>query len=304
MRFKKVVPLLAAIILLAGCGKNKITCSDETAQSVIHSLLTEETEKVTASHKKDDGTPVFDTAKIRATLQQIKITVGNIRTSKQDPNSTKVFCEGTLKLTVPTDLLNEADKGRELLRHEKISDYAKRVGFEKTADIFSKGIIYNAQPTDDGKKVFVEIENAKLPVSMLDEIVSSAMARPLVEERKVQQEQMEAKRQAEQVAENERIKAESAKQQQEQRQANLGQAKANNELINQQINEIWGSLPDFTRKTLLAQQRAWIKKKEVDCKVEAAGKTTDPTDKETHRLNCDSLVTKQRAQYLQQYLQR
>lgn len=243
--------------------------------------------------------PLLDAAKVRATINQIKISIESIRTTKTDPNSTKVFCEGALKFTVPTEILSEAEKTRELVKGRKLSQDAQALNFENSADTFSKGINYSVQPTDDGAKVFVEVENYKTFGSMLERIVGSALVKPLIEEKA----NADAKVKADQAAEQTRLQAENEKQQTEQKKAALGLAKTENAIATQQINEIWKSLTEPKRNEILEYQRAWIKKKAIDCKVAAAGKTIDPIEKESYRLTCDSEATKIRTAQLKQYLQ-
>ena len=299
MRTKFVVSALCMALLLAGCGKAKVSCADESAQNVVKDIVVNEAEKTIATFfKNSDGQASLDAAKVRATLKQIKLSIENVRTTKQDPNSTKVFCEGTIKITVPSDLLGNAEKSRELMQGETLDQLAQRNNFERSADLFTKNISYSAQPTDDGQKVYAELEGYKQPAYMLSAIAGSSLMKPVLEEKAKAQ----AKAQEDYAAEQVRAQAEADKQKNEQKEANLAMAKSNNALVNQQINEVWKSLPDFTQRTLLAQQRAWIKKKEIDCKVEASGKSTDAAEKEIHRLACDSEVTKARTSQLQRYL--
>ena len=61
-------------------------------------------------------------------------------------------------------------------------------------------------------------------------------------------------------------------------------------MANQAINELWKSLSDEDREILVGTQRAWIKKKDVDCKIEAAGRSTDPTEIETLRAEMARLL--------------
>jgi len=84
----------------------------------------------------------------------------------------------------------------------------------------------------------------------------------------------------------------------EQKNALKDRAISANALANQHIGEIWKNIPTAARTPILEQQRAWIKKKETDCGIEAAGKSTDQTERETARLECDTRFTSSRAQEL------
>lgn len=298
-------PFLVFLIplVLSGCGKPVAKCPSEEGIELIGQIVSEQAVKTLTEKKFDDGTFMFDKAKIRATLDEIQITIENIRTSKEDPNSTKVFCEGEIKLTIPADMFNAAEKGKDLLGGPKLSKYAEGLGFDSNANAFSKKIEYNVQPTDDGKKVFAELENVASIADLLDEVVATALLKPMIESRKAEQAAQEERLKVEQATQEEQLKAEQVQQLGEQKQANLGQAQADNALANQSINEVWKLLPENIRQPLLAQQRAWVKKKEIDCKLEAAGKSTDTMERETARLICDSNVTNARINELRQQLQ-
>lgn len=286
---EKIVGALCLVpFLLGGCGeKVDASCSSEDAQTLVSQIITEEAEKVAGEQKSADGSPLFDISKIRATLSEFKISIENIRTTKQDPNSTKKFCAGDVKIVVPAEVLSSADKGRELAGVNSVSQYVQANGFENNANSLKKSIEYDVQPTDDKKKIYVELDNAKMLAAVVSEIAQSALLKPILEAKKSEADAQAKAQQQEQ-----------EKQMEVQKQAALEQAKADNALANQTITELWKSLSEENRKMLLDQQRAWIKKKEVDCRLEAASKTTDPVEKEIVRLNCDTNATNQRVNML------
>jgi hypothetical protein len=91
------------LFLLSGCGsKNKIACSDENGLLVLKNVVTEATEKQLRSENSN-----LTLSSIRATIAKIGMSFEDIRTSKNDPNSNKVFCESKLTLSIPTDLLSD-----------------------------------------------------------------------------------------------------------------------------------------------------------------------------------------------------
>src|SRR4051812_4755518 len=110
--------LVALLPLFASCGnltKPSLTCTNEDAVSTTLQVVNNQVEKrVRDALKRDDGTAVVGIAKIRATLKQLGFRIEDIRTSKEDPNSTKKFCTGTFKIVVPPEVLEDAERGREL----------------------------------------------------------------------------------------------------------------------------------------------------------------------------------------------
>lgn len=296
MRISVVSSAIAIIVFgLAGCSKPKATCSSQEGIELVGQIISDAAEKTLTDQKQSDGSPAFDGASVRATLSKIAIAVENIRTAKEDPNSTKVFCEGSIKISVPPELLKKAEEGRELASLGTVAVLASANSLEQSANVFTKSIEYNVQPTDDGKKIFAELTAPKPMSEFVSEVVGSIIIKPIIEANKIQQAKAE---------ESERLQAEEQekKQRAEQIEMALSQAKQDNVLASQAIGELWKSIPEDERKSMLDAQRAWIKKKELDCKVDAAAKSTDPSEKEIYRLNCDTAATTARVSEIQQGL--
>lgn len=302
MKFSIALFPIIGAVLLSSCSKLEATCSGEDSLKLVSEIISEDAEKYLADQKRDDGSVIFSPASVRATLSKVSITIENIRTSKKDPNSTKVFCEGSLKISPTPEILKQADEARKESNLVTISDEAKNQLFEQSANAFVKAIEYTVQPTDDGKSVFVEVSTPKSFSVLLGEMVGFSILEPMIQAQKVEKMQAEAaekQQEEEQRIESERLLNEQKKAQME---ANLAMAKNENALANQTINELWKEYPTDSKKIMLEAQRAWVKKKELDCKVEAASISTDESEKEIARLNCDTRATKSRVYELQNAL--
>ena len=155
LRYKAVFILIAAFSLSACNMKDDIfqsnsDCSSKEAQDVLKNIIKTESEKAITGN---DG---MDISKARATLEQIKITIDNVRTTKQDPDSTKKFCTGSIKLSVPSELYNNIEKAFVLIKNPgTLKDAFQREGFEVNANVLSKNADYTTQPTDGQKQLFV-----------------------------------------------------------------------------------------------------------------------------------------------------
>ena len=229
-------------------------------------------------------------SKIRAAIAELAITIDDIRTSKEDPNSTKRFCTGTVRIRIPAATLEDADKTREAAGMNNVSDLAERGDVDRAADSFSTSLEFNIQPTDAGDKVFAEIESGTNILSFTTDVLSSSLVRSVVETAIRQQEQAAAQQAA---AENAALT--------EQRNANLNAAKTENQLVVQTLTATWKAIPEDVRAQMLPLQRAWIRKKDADCRVEAASASTDATEIEIARLGCDTRTSQERIRYLSQY---
>lgn len=184
MNIKHFALLLFTGLMLFGCSKQVPTasCSSPDTQKLIDKLFTEQAEKLTAEKRDDyyDGPFIFGAIKIRASLAQIQVAVESDKMVKQDPNSSKEFCSGLLKVTIPTKMLADVDQSRDIQHQSKISQYARQFNIENSINVFTQDVEYTLQPTGDGKEPHVEIESDAW-VHLLDEIITSALLRPTLE---------------------------------------------------------------------------------------------------------------------------
>jgi len=296
------MPLMRAALLigyamlgLAACNKiSRLDCSNDNSKSVIASQASDKIQKATKSALGSPADPsVSSESKIRATIALLKITLEDIRTTKTDPNSTKRYCEGTLKAVVPLGILNDADQTRQTAAISSVASLFQAAGIERSADTLTHQVSYTVQPTDDRKKVFGEIEDFGDLFSTFGEVVASHLLLP-----KIQANQLAAAAQASSDQQEQAQQAAAASE------ADLEMATAENRIANQTIAEVWKALPDVTRVQNLDLQRAWIKKKTADCNIKAAETSVDPIVKEAARLRCDTETTRNRSAELQQLLNR
>lgn len=293
MRVGKIWRLtpIGLLFVLGACERQPVACTAESAQEPVIAIVKEQLEKLVSDKvRQDDGVRAVGLSKIRAAIGQLAIAVEDIRTSKEDPNSTKRFCAGTIKIRFPSDALADAEKAREAAGGNTVSDLADANDVERHADSFTTPIDFNVQPTDDGNKVFAETESGNNMFGFAAEVVASGLMRASLED---------AKRQVQQAA-DQHTAAESAALA-AQRDANLMSARTDNQLATQTIAATWKALGPAVRDRLLPVQRAWIRKKDADCRVEAASSSTDPTEQEVARVNCDTRVTSERIEWLGPY---
>ncbi len=284
----------AAALLLAAlpaCQRQPVQCTAASAQEPVVGIVKEQLERaVSAAVRKDDGARAVSLSKIRAAIAQLVIAIEDIRTSKEDPNSTKRFCTGTLKIRFPADTLADADSARENSGLKTVSDLADSSDIERHADSFTAAIEFNVQPTDSGDKVFAETESGNNMFAFTAQVLASGLMNASIADAKRVQQQASDQQSATQNA------ALS-----EQRNANLASARTDNQLAIQTIAAVWKSLAPGTRVRLLPLQKAWVRKKGADCQVEAASASTDPAEMEVARLACDTRAEQERTTWLQPY---
>jgi len=285
-----LVLVLAGIWVLTGYGKkSQVECSSSEATQTTIDVLKKVLEKETFS-KASGGDGSVSKSNIRAAIAQIVFTLEDVRTTKHDPNSTKQFCEGTLKVRFPAEDLTNADDARSAAGLGTVTQLADANDVDREADTFSAKADYDVQPTDTGDKLFAETETKSPLMNVVSEVLASSLLHNVLQQTAAIQQQEQQTQQAQQNAALAEQKA-----------ANLNSAKTDNQLAVQSILAVWRSIPAVSRAQLLAQQRAWARKKDADCRVEAATASTDPTDMEVARLNCDTRTTQERISVLQPY---
>src|SRR5579872_4006816 len=109
-----LVAVLVGAWWLTGFGKRaEIQCSSSDAMSTTIDVLKKGLEKDTESKTSSvENAGAVSKSSIRAAIAQLVFTFEDVRTTRQDPNSTKRFCEGTLKIRFPAEDLSNADEAR------------------------------------------------------------------------------------------------------------------------------------------------------------------------------------------------
>ena len=291
MSFKLKSVALFGVLLLSGCGQASVSCSDEDAKSALKAAIRENLEKVAIEQATgEDGSRSISNSTIRASIAKIKLVIENIRTTKEDPDSTKRFCTGSLKIVFSTKTFADASKARELVGLSDVEKMADAADIEKGADYLKGDLDYNVQPTDDGKKIYAEFENADDKLQVFGEVVAASLLKSSIET------QARNKKEQEEFA----IKEQEAAINME-KSANLQQASEAAKSADQALNVAWQSLAPDTRKQLLAQQRIWIKQKDASCKVRGLQSSTDAADQKIAEILCKAELSNQRTNQLQGY---
>lgn len=287
-----MVAALFATWWFTGFGmKPEAQCSSSQATSTTIGVLKEALEKATyAKGTGSDNSQSVSKSNIRAAVAQIVFTLEDVRTTREDPNSTKRFCQGTLKIRFPADDLSNADDARSAAGLGTVTQLADSNDVERDADTFSAKVDYDIQPTDSGDKLFAETETKSPIMNVSSEILASSLLHNVLQTAAAAEQQQQ---QAQKAQEDAALA--------EQKAANLNSAKTDNQLATQAILAVWRAIPAATRAQLLLQQRAWARKKDADCRVEAASTSTDPSEMEVARLNCDTRVTQERTTLLQSF---
>ena len=291
MKFRTLM-IIALSVTLSACGKPQATCSDDASKAALESAIRAGLEQVVEARSKDSaGNQLIGFSKIRAAIANIKFVIENIRTTKEDPNSTKRFCTSNIRIVFGTQVFADADRAREIAGLTNITQAADSSGIEKGVDYLKGDLDYSVQPTDDGSKVVAEFEAADAKLDLFGEVIAASLLRSGLENKQ-------------------RIDQDNAALADKQRQnaidaagrASIEEASLNRKSADEALMAVWKGLDPATRQQLLPQQRVWIKRKDATCTVQGLQSSTDPIEQKVSTLNCITRETQSRTGELQGYL--
>jgi len=290
----RIVFLVLAAFTLSSCDKIANQCSTDDAKSVITDLIKDDVQKL-AGKLLNGNDPNREGAiapsTIRATINKLLFSITDIRTAKNDTESSSKDCKGSIEVKIPVEIINDANAARQSLSKNDVRSFADVSGLKVNVDKFAAELAYKVQPTDDGKKIHGETESGSPFISFISEVVANQLASTVIQQAQLKQKQDEQQQAAQQNAAAE-----------DQRKTGLQYAQAEYKLAIQTVNAVWQSIDMDARNQMLSLQKAWVKKTDADCRVEAASASIDPTEIETARFTCLARENKNRADNLRQYL--
>jgi len=293
MKFK-IMCLAVASVFLTACDKvSSITgttakCDNETAKELVVESFSKGLSDLSSNRIKElieTENITIDMGKLRSSLKQITFQVTDVRTNNSDPNSKKSYCATDFIVKLPEQMILDADAARAVYEQNNVAQSAVLSDLSLEQNQLKKEIEYLVQPTDDGKKVFVTLENSDALVHFVSEVAVDSLLKS-------------ARQNAAEVAKQEEVKriAEQNAAVQEYQEVVLAEAKSNLDTANENLNLVWNATTKEVRDQLLAEQKIWLKKRDLECKLESSN-TENP---EVYRLNCETNMTVTRTTELRQ----
>lgn len=282
------------MLLVSGCDKvqsiagGSVKCDDENAKQLVVEGFSKTVSDIASKRVKeliDTENVTIDMGKLRSTLQQITFNVNDVRTNNSDPNSKKQYCVTEFVVKVPDQMVKDADAARAVYDENNIAQAAVLSDLSFEVNQLKKEIEYLVQPTDDGKKVYVTLENPDALAYFVRDIAVDSLVKT-------------ARQNAAEVAKQDEIKrvAEEEAAAQEYQSVLISEAKTNLDKANENLNLVWNSTTKEVRSRLLDEQKIWLKKRELECKLESS----NSDNPEVYRINCETNMTTQRTSELRQ----
>ena len=287
---------LSACNKIPGMGSNA-GCDDDATKELIQSTFIKNLTDAAVSDLKDmaQQNKALDLGKVRGEIKNLAISLKEIRTNNSDPNSKKNFCTGKLIVNIPSKLVKEADESRDIYNAQNVNQQAITMDMQFDNFVLNYDLDYSVQSTDDKKTIYVTLDNPDTPVEFIKSIVLDALQKSIRQnEQAMAQQEQQQRLVAEQQDAMEQQQAMS-----EYQQLRITEAKNNVDSANSQLNIVWGAISKDTRNELIDNQRVWLKKRDLECKLNSEGDTNE--EKEVSRMNCEVNMTNNRTQELKAY---
>lgn len=290
----KLLALISCALSLSGCDQvqsitgQSVKCDNDTAKQLVVESFSKTVSEVASQRVKEliaSENITIDMGKLRSTLQQITFNVSDVRTNNSDPNSKKQYCVTQFVVKIPDQMVKDADAARAVYDENNIAQAAVLSDLSFETNQLKKEIEYLVQPTDDGKKVYVTLENPDVLAYFVRDIAVDSLLKT-------------TRQNAVEVAKQEEIKriSEQEAAAQEYQSVLLLEAKTSLEQANENLNLVWNATSKEIRAQLLDEQKIWLKKRELECKL-SSNETDNP---QLHRFNCEANMTTQRTSELRQ----
>jgi Lysozyme inhibitor LprI len=235
------------------------TCASQTAVAAIQGFIADGVEaRAREENKGASEDRRLDLSKVRAIASQTKIELQDVLTSKNDPNSTKRFCEATLSMSLSSDEIEKADELRRRNGLNSIKSVAEDAGFKVDVNKFTKRASYSVQPTDDGSKIFVSLEGGSVYVTLAGEATVWAAAYMGVG-------QVKATSAANANREQTTSQTPQVSLRDQEFQDELARSIRRFNAAEREVNVVWKALPKAVRDAHLVQQRQFNNEKESSC---------------------------------------
>lgn len=297
---------VSSVMMLAGCDKvsemvpgssSKIECSDPDAAGLVIEAMQD---AINTDAKNYDD--IFEIpskgSSIRASINQLKMDLTKIRTTKDDPQSSKNFCMGTLNVSIPTNMIQQANFTRKHYEDVDVEEDAYQRDLKMDANAVNFEAEYSVQPTDDGEVIFVELLNGDLLSDYLAAVVVDANQKVNVQKIKaIETKQVaQARNEVEQASQTAKAQASSEIAKIAAEQASV---KAAMDYKRSEFNKMWGRASKEAQNSITSDQKDWVEWRDEVCVDEA--RSAEPARQEIVRMQCITRLLSDRYYEVKEY---
>lgn len=286
MRVFQALVTVSALISLSACdalgiGGPSSDCGSEDALGVVDTLFKEELEyalQAGLAEKSELGS--YDTAALEDAVNGVVLSLRDVRTSQDDPDSTRLACKATLAVEISDAVEKEANEVRIMADLGTVREAANRHRMKTRGGSYTSDFNYFIQPTDDGDKLFAEINTDAAPLKFAAEIIGSYMMADEIREAKIAEDQA--------LAEERRVEREMKDAYEAEGAAALNTAEVERRLASQAINAAWNAMPRYAQQDLDRLHGAWVQQMNAQCAADAAGTDERASMRKANELSCQT----------------
>jgi hypothetical protein len=131
---KNFAILIGLSLATAACsGLGSSGCGDEAAQEALRNLMDSAIEDSVREKLEAGGNlGSFDRATLASILKKGKMELSSVRTTRDDPDSSRQFCSATIKLSYPMSVIEVIEDARRDAQLEDRKQIANRAGLKVT----------------------------------------------------------------------------------------------------------------------------------------------------------------------------
>ena len=288
--FKRAALLLIATSAFGGCTRANLDCSSESAKSALLESARKDIGGKVSSNLKDldelnTSGVSFGKTMISQMVDKFDLELADVSELWANAEGDGKSCRGTLTVTVDANQIKRAGDARSVLDMITIADLATQSAIEFDGHSrLTQDIDFSLNLADNGNKVRADVGASFTIFDAVAEITAYNLLSAAIIKNKRDEELQEKEAEG------------------EQQRAAIALARAENRMAVKAIGEVWSSLLPETRTQLVGLQKAWIRKKNADCRVEAFETSEDKTNVEVNQLKCDTRTQLERLEWLRRYV--
>lgn len=260
------------------------SCAGEDTLRAIDEALKEDLEfAVQTGLDRRGGLGSYDVGDLERAIERIKFELDDVR-SARDEDENLLSCRASLRVTLPKLVEDEANEALTMSESGDVRRIANRYKMKRNKGGYAADIEYTVEQTDDGKKVFVDIEDDASSLDFMGEVHAAYVLADEIRDEKIAEDQAKAAElRAEREAEEALNKAGEAA---------LKTARVERKMASDAINAVWVSMPKAAQNELNALHGAWVEQMKATCKAQTAGSDTRPAMREAEELSCQTRMVR------------
>ena len=297
-----------------GLGVRLPDCNDHKNTAVVRDALTARFTENGLSQLRAliaQGENFSNISELKGAFAQLGVEIGDVRTEGKNKEDRRTTCKGQLTLTIPTQLISNANLSHQIMQTPSVQDNAALNNLTFSGTTLRQDITYSLRRSEDGKTTEAEISQVAPLAQFVSETVVDALRLPALQARGRAQATAEPVDAAADTTTTTTTTttppapapsvvagaAASAATRTVVSSDPETQARQQLNAANNKLNIVWQSTSAAVRDQLRPAQRDWLRRRELQCRIYSADAA--PSQQETLRLRCETQAALQRLPSLQ-----